>query len=380
MWRRLVHGNIYNTEGNLELKFNHSTLFVEYLRPDTSLFVLKIDNNWKERSIEFYPIPTEGYASFYRKLAAVIPYPAKARQDAQTGYIYISFEIDTLGNVKEVKLEKDLCHMCGEKVLNSVAKTLGKWVPAQIGDSKYTSRFMLPIRFEFGQFVKNTGNTAKLNNVPKAKYLEELVVVGYGGGGSDNTRSISSLTDFFRFSDLESAFKNASMAKQLDLSSQELTELPQKVTILSGLKTLNVINNRLKFLPENIHKLYKLEQLLIDKNNLSYLPEGFKKFKALSALSLTQNRFKLFPLEVTNIKTLKVLDLSDNYISEIPPEIGLMKKLEVLAIINNDITSLPEEFYKLKRLEKLFIDLSKLDKNELLKLKQKFPKLEIIDE
>lgn len=355
-------------------------LFSQQQILDANVFVINIDDNWVEKSVDNKPAPTQGYVGLYNDLSFKILQSSQVMQTSKTGYWYISFEIDTTGDPRKVTLEQDICETCGTEVLDIVSQALGKWVPAEIDGVIYPSKFILPIKYALANRSTDQVSQVELNHLPSAKYLRELVLVSTGIAIEMDGRAMSSLNDLFSFNDLQQALDNASMVRNLDLSWKQIEELPSNITSLTNLRWLNVRNNELTALPVEIDRLSKLTELLLDNNNLSNLPEKIQSLKMLSNLSLTHNNFNEFPLEVTEIKSLRVLDMSDNNISAIPPAIGKMKKLRVLALINNNITSLPEEFFKLRRLEKLYIDPSKLKKEELNNLQKRLPRLEIINE
>lgn len=355
-------------------------LFSQQQILDTNVFVINIDDNWIEKSVDNKPAPTEGYVAFYNDLSFKILQSSQVMQTSKTGYWYISFEIDTSGDPRKVTLEQDICETCGTEVIDIVSQALGKWVPAEIDGFTYASKFILPIKYELENNHNDQVSQVELDQLPYAKHLEELLIISTNKAMTMDGRAISSLNDLFSFYDLQKALDNASMVRNLDLSWKQIEELPSNITSLNNIRWLNIRNNELTALPVEIDRLSKLTELLLDNNNLSNLPEKIQNLKMLSNLSLTHNNFKEFPLQVTEIKNLRVLDMSDNNISTIPPEIGKMKKLKVLALINNDISSFPEEFFKLRRLEKLYIDPSKLKKEELSNLQKRLPRLEIINE
>lgn len=61
----------------------------------------------------------------------------------------------------------------------------------------------------------------------------------------------------------------------LDLSSNDIRQLPSSIQHLKQLRTLIVLNNRLKILPDTICQLIKLETLWLGNNQLKSLPKQF---------------------------------------------------------------------------------------------------------
>ncbi len=54
----------YNGRHELELKINHSTGKVYYLKPDTTDYVIFDNGQWTRTKLQFYPTPTTGYRNF----------------------------------------------------------------------------------------------------------------------------------------------------------------------------------------------------------------------------------------------------------------------------------------------------------------------------
>ncbi len=63
-------------------------------------------------------------------------------------------------------------------------------------------------------------------------------------------------------------------SKKLDLSYEQLTQIPDAVFELTHLTELNLTGNHLKNLPESITKLAHLTQIDLSRNLLSNLPES----------------------------------------------------------------------------------------------------------
>jgi hypothetical protein len=366
----------YDKEGNTIFKFNHSTGELIYIKQESTKYLLDIDNEWIYTTTNIPPTYIGSENEFYRNIARKLYYPAYALESSIEGYMYISFIVDSTGLPTNIFLEKDLCDSCGIGIVSIIEENLGRWIPAQIDKSCFKSKFLLPIKY-----VKEENRNKNFKNKNyEGKVLKELVVMSYGNHSNNSGRKITSLTDIFNFNDLETALTYKETVKQLDLSSQNLSVLPDKVTQINSIKTLILKNNKLTSLPKKINRLYKLEHLLLDSNYLDSLPLKFDKLKSLSILTLTSNQFNEFPSEVFKLKNLKVLDLSDNNITTIPAEIGSMKNLEVLAVLNNDITSLPDEIFQLQNLKKLYINENNLDKQSQMKIKNQLKNVEVFNE
>jgi len=76
----------------------------------------------------------------------------------------------------------------------------------------------------------------------------------------------------------------------LDLSNNQLTNLPESITELSSLARLYLSNNQLTSLPESITKLSNLTRL--------DLPESITKLPNLTWLYLSNNPLVIPPVEI----------------------------------------------------------------------------------
>ena len=89
--------------------------------------------------------------------------------------------------------------------------------------------------------------------------------------------SITSLTaqaNCEKFESLKQAFKeeNIESVCELDLSDQNLKELPDNIGNLPNLEILRLENNRLKSLPDSIIKSKKILRLHLDFNQFESVP------------------------------------------------------------------------------------------------------------
>lgn len=87
-------------------------------------------------------------------------------------------------------------------------------------------------------------------------------------------------------------------ALALDLSNQQLTELPESIFRLTDWISLSCANNRLKELPEQVGQLINLESLNLSGNQLTALPESLKDLHGLKKLYLHGNTSLGLPAEV----------------------------------------------------------------------------------
>ncbi|KAL0848920.1 hypothetical protein ABMA28_013319 [Loxostege sticticalis] len=125
----------------------------------------------------------------------------------------------------------------------------------------------------------------------------------------------------------------------LDLSSNQLTELPREVCQMP-LQVLLVPDNLLSTLPKEIGKMTTLAELDASNNRLTQVPMTLGDCAGLRALDLSHNQLGLLPLQITYLR-LEHLDVSCNCISSLPLELRNMTTLVTLNLDNNPLVSPP---------------------------------------
>ncbi|KAJ0181631.1 hypothetical protein K1T71_002353 [Dendrolimus kikuchii] len=125
----------------------------------------------------------------------------------------------------------------------------------------------------------------------------------------------------------------------LDLSSNQLTELPREVCQMP-LQVLLVPDNMLSTLPKEIGKMTSLAELDASNNRLTQVPMTLGDCAGLRALDLSNNQLGLLPLQITYLR-LEHLDVSCNCISSLPLELRNMNTLITLDLDNNPLVSPP---------------------------------------
>lgn len=167
---------------------------------------------------------------------------------------------------------------------------------------------------------------------------------------------------------------------KLDLSYNEITEIPSEISNLIDLNTLKLRNNlisilniklfecsKLKYLDLTSNKLNsinnyfngilsELQECLINENNLNEFPIFLINCYDIKIIELNTNKIRFIPQDILNLRQLIRLCLNNNSLEEIPISISTLNNLQVLDIRKNRLTSLPD----LKQL----INLTLLDAGE----------------
>ncbi|MBC6432896.1 leucine-rich repeat domain-containing protein, partial [Nostoc sp. HG1] len=110
--------------------------------------------------------------------------------------------------------------------------------------------------------------------------------------------------------------------QELDLSGQELTELPVE-----------------------IGKLKQLESLILGKKVEGYEDVGRRYLQKVSG-----NNLKTLPLELLGLANLRKLDISGNPLESIPDVVTQILHLEELILIRVELTEIPDAIANLTNL------------------------------
>ncbi|KAF9980648.1 cysteinyl-tRNA synthetase [Mortierella antarctica] len=184
--------------------------------------------------------------------------------------------------------------------------------------------------------------------------------------------------------------------EELDLSFNDIAEVPDEISKLFRLKKLLLYGNRIgPFLPKSMESLSRLrkldirqngilnldalndlpalEELLVDYNTNVVLNNSFGALvwasivkcnmpelnlrgtgDTLTILDVSSNKLtNLAPSLFDHLRSLETLKLDNNSISSIPATIGALKKLRTLSIANNNVSSIPDEIALLDSLIEL---------------------------
>lgn len=130
---------------------------------------------------------------------------------------------------------------------------------------------------------------------------------------------------------LFSCTKKEKEVEIIDLSGLKLTQIPDSVFSKNELKELYLGAKEIVFYPP----LSTLPQ--DSSNNLTELDNRISQLKNLKILNLTANQLRKLPASITELKSLEELDLSLNQDLNIVDEISKLKqlpKLKTLKIVD----------------------------------------------
>ncbi|CAL8141139.1 unnamed protein product [Orchesella dallaii] len=174
----------------------------------------------------------------------------------------------------------------------------------------------------------------------------------------------------------------------LNLSNNCIEVIPGNVLMnLTDLLYLDVSNNKLETLPPQTRRLVHMQTLILNDNPLALFqfrqlpslvglqtlhmrntqrcltnfPNNLEALSNLTDIDLSQNLLTKIPDGLFTVPTLKRLNLSENQMKEVPSSIDIWQKLEVLNLCRNELAALPASLCKLNSLRRLLVNGNKLD-------------------
>ncbi|XP_029850864.2 protein flightless-1 [Ixodes scapularis] len=151
----------------------------------------------------------------------------------------------------------------------------------------------------------------------------------------------------------------------LDLSGNQLETLPPQMRRLVSLQTLVLNDNPLgHYQLRQLPALTSLQTLHMRNTQRTVVntPVSLDTSAVLSDVDFSQNALPRIPDVLYTLTTLRRLNLSDNCISEISPVIGdVWKSIRILNLSRNKLSSLPASLCKLTTLTRLYLNDNQLD-------------------
>ncbi len=141
--------------------------------------------------------------------------------------------------------------------------------------------------------------------------------------------------------------------KLLNLSGENLLQIPDEVFELENLEVLNLSYNQLEDIPDQITNLHKLTSLHLIGNKFVTIPEPISKLRQLTILALYENQIATIPDSIAELQNLLWLDLDNNQLETIPENIFELKNLMKLYVSYNELSTVPDSISKLKKLTSL---------------------------
>ena len=141
--------------------------------------------------------------------------------------------------------------------------------------------------------------------------------------------------------------------RDIDVSNNQLTTLPDDIGQLTQLTTLNLGHNRLSQLPASFVNLTNLKTCWLSNNQLDRLPNGFGKLRNLQSLTISENRLTELSADIGQLTSLQFLSIGKNRLQTLPASFTQLTNLTDLHIGTNELTDLPGDIGKLRQLRSL---------------------------
>jgi len=140
-----------------------------------------------------------------------------------------------------------------------------------------------------------------------------------------------------------------------------LKTFPQEILKLAGsLEILDLSNNELSQLPADFGRLKKLRILFLSQNKFEEIPETLSQCPNLTMIGFKSNIISRFPENALPTK-VQWLILTDNQIEKLPDSIGNLKNLQKLMLAGNRISSLPDSMAACQNLELIRLSANRLE-------------------
>lgn len=148
-------------------------------------------------------------------------------------------------------------------------------------------------------------------------------------------------------------------SKELKLAC-DLKEFPIEILSLADtLEVLDLSDNQLSELPDSIVQLRNLKIIFFARNNFTSFPSILRKFPVLNMIGFKSNQIETVPDDSFPPK-LNWLILTDNKINKLPQSIGHCLQLQKCALAGNLLEELPAEMANCVNLELIRVSANKL--------------------
>lgn len=142
--------------------------------------------------------------------------------------------------------------------------------------------------------------------------------------------------------------------------AENLTDFPEEIfTLADTLEVLDLSNNQLSDLPANFAKLTKLERLFLSFNQFQHIPRVLSQCPELIMIAFKGNQITEFS-EHSLPQSTQWLILTDNQLTQLPDSMGELTKLKKLALAGNQLTHLPVTMQNCTALELVRLSANKL--------------------
>lgn len=159
---------------------------------------------------------------------------------------------------------------------------------------------------------------------------------------------------------LETLTQTTTPLSRINLSA-DLTEFPAELyPFADSLEILDLSGNQLSDLPADLHRFQKLKRLFLTSNNFRHIPAVLSLCPALVMVSFKGNLLAEFA-EASLPEQLEWLILTDNQLTQLPNDFGRYTKLRKVAMAGNQLASLPDSMQQCRDLGLLRLSLNQFE-------------------
>lgn len=143
--------------------------------------------------------------------------------------------------------------------------------------------------------------------------------------------------------------------------AENLTRFPNAIFDLAdSLEVLDLSNNNLSDLPEDLSRLKKLRILFCSNNQFAHLPDVLGQCETLEMIGFKSNQISTVSSESLPTQT-RWLILTDNKITSLPDDFGRLTRVQKLALAGNSLRALPDSIMGCRHLELVRLSANQLE-------------------
>ena len=136
----------------------------------------------------------------------------------------------------------------------------------------------------------------------------------------------------------------------LKAHGNKFTSIPS-LAVFRGLETIDLSRSCITTIGDmQISQLYNLKSLNLSRNNLKNLPDELARLVALETLLLDRNELTTFPAGMHTMRSLTLLDVSHNLLTDVGQLLDRIPNLETLNLASNPRLDLEKVGTRTRRL------------------------------
>jgi len=143
----------------------------------------------------------------------------------------------------------------------------------------------------------------------------------------------------------------------IDINGQGISEIPEGIKNLHGLKRFGMVSCCIKSIPAHL-AISSIEDLILKGNQISYVHPDVLKIPALKQLYLNCNRLTQLDDNIT--QGLDSFKLSGNRLLSLPPTLFECYNLSRLELMGSELSSISVDINRLTRVKEIHLQNNKL--------------------